>query len=496
MADETLAPPSPDEQSEAASSAWWPALALVAGFAGAWMLPGTRPGIGLLIVGVFCIVAVVLGADDLSFHGLFYWGPCVVLIGSAVFLAAEWVITLNLLAAFGLALIRSTESRTWRALFFAPFRVLGSTFAGIRGLAEPLVRRIDEGRVADIGPAARGALLGTILVLIFGALFVSADAAFSSLLQRALLPNWDMQLIPFRFFLFVIIVLSIATLVATGRNREGRADWNKELESDRPHRRFIEWGLPLAMLDALFLVFVAIQVTVLFGGRSIVLETAGLTYAEYARQGFFQLLTVAALTIAVISFAVYLGNPTPDKDRTFMRGLLGVLCVLTLVILASAYMRLSLYEEAFGFTRLRLTVHAAILWLAVLFGLILVAGIRWSSSWMPQTVVLLTTGWVVAFSLINPDHLIATRNVDRFERTGKLDRHYLGRLSEDALPVLVGLPEPERACVLGMMDARRNLRSPEPWNAWNVSRARARDLLEASDFPQLDRRCFDSGYGY
>ena len=58
--------------------------------------------------------------------------------------------------------------------------------------------------------------------------------------------------------------------------------------------------MPLGVLDALFLAFVAVQATVLFGGHAHVLETEGLTYAEYARQGFWQLLWVSALTLLVL----------------------------------------------------------------------------------------------------------------------------------------------------------------------------------------------------
>ena len=62
--------------------------------------------------------------------------------------------------------------------------------------------------------------------------------------------------------------------------------------------------MPLGVLDALFLAFVAVQATVLFGGHRHVLETEGLTYAEYARQGFWQLLWVSALTLLVLSAVI------------------------------------------------------------------------------------------------------------------------------------------------------------------------------------------------
>src|SRR3712207_1338717 len=65
----------------------------------------------------------------------------------------------------------------------------------------------------------------------------------------------------------------------------------------------VEVGVILGLLDALFLAFVAVQVRYLFGGAERVVETAGLTYAEYARRGFFELVTVTALVLPLLLLA-------------------------------------------------------------------------------------------------------------------------------------------------------------------------------------------------
>src|SRR4029078_7451345 len=97
----------------------------------------------------------------------------------------------------------------------------------------------------------------------------------------------------------------------------------------------------------------ALRFATLCGRRRHVLDTAGLTYAEYARSGFAQLMVVAALTLAVAAAARRRapGSGAPDA----------ALCVLTLVVLASALKRLGLYEETFGFTRLRFAAHVSLL---------------------------------------------------------------------------------------------------------------------------------------
>src|SRR3954451_13472185 len=93
-----------------------------------------------------------------------------------------------------------------------------------------------------------------------------------------------------------------------------------------------EWALPLGVLDVLFVAFVAVQATVLFGGHRHVLETEGLTYAEYARQGFWQLLWVSALTLLVLSCVIRVAGRTTTAERRLLRALVGTMCTASVVV--------------------------------------------------------------------------------------------------------------------------------------------------------------------
>lgn len=90
-------------------------------------------------------------------------------------------------------------------------------------------------------------------------------------------------------------------------------------------------------------------------------ETAGLTYAEYARSGFAQLVIVALLTLAVVAASLRWARLDGHRTERLLRLLLMALCLLTIVVLASALHRLGLYERAFGFTRTRMAAHALLL---------------------------------------------------------------------------------------------------------------------------------------
>jgi hypothetical protein len=219
-----------------------------------------------------------------------------------------------------------------------------------------------------------------------------------------------------------------------------------------------------------------VQVAVLFGGHEHVLRTAGLTYAEYARQGFWQLLAASGLTLTVVGGAVVFAAAPRRADQLLLRVLLGILCALTIVVLVSALRRLWLYEEAYGLTRLRLLAEAIAVWLGAFFALLLAAGLV--ARLRRRLVPVALAGTAVAllvFSLLNPDGLVAERNVERWRDTGRIDLGYLRTLSADAAPGLASLPLSLRGSALGPL--RAALAEDEPWSSFNLSRRRARDLL-------------------
>ena len=100
--------------------------------------------------------------------------------------------------------------------------------------------------------------------------------------------------------------------------------------------------------------------------------------------------------------------------------------------------------------------------------------------WLPRAAVAFTAVALLVVTLVNPDRLVASKNVERYKETGQIDLEYLSGLSADAVPALVDLPPRLQACVLGGSVLASELRVPEPWYAWNLGRQRARDALAAA----------------
>lgn len=446
---------------------WFPAAAAGAGVAAAAAIP-ERPGIGWTLAFAAAGAALLPAIRRSLRRGGWLLVALAALLAAAPSVRdAGWLVALDVLAVLALGCLVLVGVRGWWSVPVAALSV------PLRAVHAPvfLARGLPRGEQA--ASIVRGVTAGALLVLVFGALFASADAVFGSLADR-LLPD------PSLLIGQIVIGVVVTALVAGGLLAH-IAPVRAPLSAPARHARGVEWVLPLVALDALFAVFVAVQVAVLFGGDDHVARTAGLTYAEYARSGFFQLLAVTALTLAVVAAAVRWA-----PAGRLRRALLGVLCALAGVVLVSALRRLGLYEDAFGLSVARVLAHTIALWLGVVLLLVVVAGVVERSGWLPQAVIAAAAVALVGLNAANPEAMIARSQVERFERTGELDLFFLDGLGADAVPELARLPEPARSCLLG--DAALDY-SGDGWFSANVGRSRAERVIDRVD-PKADAGCF------
>jgi hypothetical protein len=199
------------------------------------------------------------------------------------------------------------------------------------------------------------------------------------------------------------------------------------------------------------------------------------------------LLTVSVLTLGLILGLHRLVRCETGRQKRTFNGLSSLMVGLVLVILASAFQRLLLYEAAYGYTQLRLYSHVFMVWLAVTFVWFLVA------LWLRPDrfaigAFLAILGFVLTLNIINPDALIAERNLARYQTTGKLDVHYLTTLSEDVVPALVlamdQVTGDEREVLSSHLRSRlERMEENTRWQNWpslHLARWRAYELLVES----------------
>jgi hypothetical protein len=427
-------------------------LALLAALVAAAVVPNA-PGIGVTAVAALIAAAALTQArrtTDLYVFG----GLAVALALAPALLDARWVVWTDLLAAWVCASVAVGGPR---------LRAISAPAWSLPRL--PALLPHSASRAA---PVLRAVAIATVIAIPFAALFLTADAAFAAMADNA--PRPELELVPARVVVFVLVLVAAAALALAAA-----APPRDVGQPPKSRLALLEWALPLALLDALFLTFVAVQVRVLFGGDDYVVRTTGLTYSEYARQGFWQLIAAGALTLVVVKGAARLAQVRTRRERLLRDALAGTLCALTVVVVASALHRLRLYEDAYGLTRPRLAAEAFSLWLAGTFVLVVVLAALRRTAALPRLALVWSATALVAFTAADPDARIAERNVDRWRNTGKIDATYLGTLSADAVPTLERLPAALREEALAPI--RERLDAREPWTSANRSRARARRLL-------------------
>ncbi|MET8265108.1 DUF4153 domain-containing protein [Micromonospora arida] len=410
----------------------------------------------------------------------------VALVAVGTVRAAGWLFALCLLAAAVTGTLAVTGGRSPLGMLVAVTLPPAATVRALPWAVRGVRDTRPAGSGVGFGRILTSLTISAVLLTLFGLLFSSADAVFAELVT-GLLPDISLPGVIGWTFRLVVIgggLLGGAYLVTRPPDLEGLRP-----RPSRPVHR-LEWTLPLVLLDALFAAFVLVQLTVLFGGAGHVLRTAGLTYAQYARGGFWQLLAVTALTLLVIAVAARRAPKATRADRLLVRVLLGTLTALSLVIVASALYRMQVYADAYGATRLRLVVATMELWLGLLFFLVGVAVVRLRAEWLPRLVIGTAVLALLGLALVNPDRLIADRNVDRYLETGRLDVDYVSGLSADAVPALARLPDPMRICALTQIAAEQ----PRDglW-ATNLGRLRARAELDTIPLSGTLTYCLELG---
>lgn len=340
-------------------------------------------------------------------------------------------------------------------------------------------RRPMVGRLSAVG---RGLLIATPIVLVFGALLMEADAVFASLIKQNLRLDVGSALQH-------AIVIAVLTWIFGGWLR-GLLFGTPELDRTLTVRRWPQLGITeisvvLGLLNLLFWTFSLIQVKYLFGGAWTVAVTPGLTYAEYARKGFSELVTVSALVLPLLLACDRLLARRRFADKWIFRGLAVTLIVGLLAIMASAVYRMRLYQAAFGMTELRFYTVAFMGWLAIV------------QLWFTATVLTgrrrrfaigaLSAGLAIAAGLnvVNPDLRVVRTNLDRIQRGESFDAAYNSSLSADAAPDLVkAVPRmvfTDQCIASARLVKKWGSAAQSDWRNWSWSQWRARAAVQARE---------------
>ncbi len=463
----------------------WFLAAVALGVAGDTLFRAV-PGVGLA---VWLMGLLLVGAGLAARRGPLGWERATVVglgVAAAASLAVRSAPPLQVLAIglVGLSIGWSLLQRPWSSGPLA--RLLALAVAGLSAVGLGPVGAFADRRATEKGwsrrttVAARGAVVAAPVLLVVGALFIAGDPVFAGYADRLVESGLEEVLSHLALALFLTWVAGGLVLAIAAVRVEDPA-----LEPGPLGRFAAEAVVALLLLVFLFAAFLAVQARVLFGGQGLVEATAGMTYAEYARSGFFQLAIAALIAIPAVLAVGWIVEPASEHRRRFV-GLAYGLAGGIVLVLASAAHRMGLYVDAYGLTEARLYASAFMVWLAIV------------AVWLAVTIARdrterfaagsLVAGWVVFLALValNPAGLVVRVNADRAaagEGPGFDVQYGASELGIDAVPALADaverLPAPEACRVAAhLVDSRDRLTEGDP-RSWTVSRWRARRALSA-----------------
>ncbi|WP_237133919.1 DUF4153 domain-containing protein [Pseudohongiella sp. O18] len=331
----------------------------------------------------------------------------------------------------------------------------------------------------------RGALFAAPLLIVFVMLFASADALVGQQLEK--LTARLGQITPVTPFVsLVLIVLTTGVLSCTllrDQNKSSGAATESVPGTAHSWLRLgaEETAIIMGSIGLLFIAFVALQAFYLFGGYDVIVERAGLTLASYARRGFFELLLVAGLTLALL-----MTMASTECHQTLFRRFGAVLIGCVLLMLVSALLRLSLYIEHFGMTLSRMMALAALGWLGGALIWFATTVLRGNSRHFLSGLLYGAITIMLLFAASNPAARVAHINIHlAHERRVPLDDGYLMRLGADALPAYTRYLEATIAPRWASCSVAANWPAyldpaAGDWQEWNLARERAQGIIRTA----------------
>lgn len=260
------------------------------------------------------------------------------------------------------------------------------------------------------------------IVFIILVLLSSADAEFSSLFESLfdILDNISLGDIPGRLINFIIFFTYL------GASINYICFSYKKAKSSSINADDYTIKILLSVLNIIYIIFDFIQI------KSLILHkvSSGINYAEYARSGFFQLMFISIINLFILLISKH------SKECKYNNYMCFIMEILTLIIITSSFIRMNMYEAAYGYTLLRLLVYVTLFTLVILLipttFYIFYPNVNILKYFMIIIIAIYT------FLTLSPvSYFITYKNICRYNKTNKIDIDYLENYNYDNIPLLL-----------------------------------------------------------
>ncbi|MDQ0199756.1 DUF4153 domain-containing protein [Neobacillus ginsengisoli] len=326
-----------------------------------------------------------------------------------------------------------------------------------------------------------GILISVPVLAVVLNLLMSADSQFDRLIGG--IPQWFRVINAvsvFRIIIILIYTFAFFGFMQTLLHKQLKAN-QTNINFNIPQIDSIISLTVLVIINAVYILFTIVQFKYFFSGTL----QGDFTYAQYARKGFFELLFVTLINLSITVLVLTFVERVTGVLKRLTQFMLTILVLSSAIMLFSAFLRMGMYEEAYGFTFLRVLVHSFMIFLCIIFAYTLV------KIWVEKLSLfhfyfIASLIYYSAITVIDLDKIVVKENINRFETSGKIDLHYLNNLSYSGVLGLIDLYEknPHVMDLKGILLLRKEeaLKVYRPWQSYNWKKAQAYEKLRKLDF--------------
>ena len=477
-------------QSRSELALWAAAIAVAA--LGTWLMFDAMPGInwGAWTLAAAAGLLLFLRMSKRSAIYVTTAAATVVAFGAAItadpFIHAMIVLAVILYLAMSMLLSTNPSFERITAAFTIPAPIVAFASAIVEAIKRS-VEALHLVRSEGARSVVRGIAITAPVIIIFALLLSSADPVFAGWREAMidLLESW--AFLPRTIFFIGLLAITLGAYGYTARETSSPAPVISV--EQRQWLGATERLILITSIAVLFYLFLAVQLSYFFGNLPEV-TGSGMTFADYARRGFAELTVVATASVILILASERFGRDNGRQGSIRIATVAVIIAVVLLLI--SAFNRVVLYEQAYGFTTARLYAQCYMIVIAtalVVLGAMIIRRARRGSLFR----ITLAAATLIFIALIywNHESWIAAKNIDRLATTGRLDVSYLARdLSPNAVPLLVerlpSLPEPSRSELVRALRSHYSTNAKmfnRPWYEWNLRRNAAREALRSIQIP-------------
>jgi hypothetical protein len=392
------------------------------------------------------------------------------------------ILLIPILVMFHLLLITSSNYMKWNKLSFIIYgcskliEAIKYNWWFATSFRSNAKKGMEQSNIVVIKKVIIGLILSIPVLAIVLTLLMSADSKFKQLVTG--FPDW-FHVLSAEMVSRIMIIL-IITVVFFGILQVLLLKQKKIIEYETKgfsfhFDRIIALTL-LVVLNLVYLLFTFVQFKYFFGGTL----QGDFTFAQYARKGFFELLFVSVINLSVLTVVLTFVRHETIILKRLIQITLSILVLLSSVILCSAFLRMAMYEDAYGFTFTRILAHSFMILLAIVFAYTFVQ--IWINK-LSLSHFMLITG-LVYYAIINTvdlDQLVVSKNIDRFKESGKIDIQYMNSLSYAGILGLIDLYErdpniPNLTTTLKQRQDQFKLEE-DSWQSFNLKKQQVKQKL-------------------